>query len=286
MCRAGTHFIQLGVLISLAALLIAHRPCAAQSATDSAKSASVTLPPMPADADPAFEVATIKSSDTQTPHGTFIRHNGRKIIAYNMSVGQLITYAYSLHTSQIADGPPSLLARHFDIDGVPDTDGHPNVSQTRLMFQKLLVSRFSFAFHYDSRELSVYAIQVAKNGPKLAPSTSKPGDSTHFTFSCPPVLTVRNYSISDFAKGMQEVFLDKPVVDQTGLNGRYDFDLKWALDDAQTYCPSNPASSRNDANAPSDLYTAIQEQLGLKLVSTKAPVKVFVIDHIENPSGN
>jgi len=238
---------------------------------------------MAADANPAFEVATIKPSDTSVPHGTFFRHNGRQIIAYNMSVGQLITYAYSLHVSQIADGPPSLLAIHFDIDGVPDIDGHPNVSQTRLMFQKLLVSRFSLAFHYESRELSVYAIQVAKNGPKLAPTTSKPGDSTHFTFICPPVLTVRNYSISE---GIQEVFLDKPVVDQTGLNGRYDFDLKWALDDAQTYCPSDPTSSRNNPNAPPDLYTAAQEQLGLKLVSTRAPAKVFVIDHIENPSGN
>ena len=241
---------------------------------------------MPADASPAFDVATIKPSDTSAPHGTFIRHNGRQIIAYNMSLRQLITYAYSLHTSQIADGPPSLLATHFDIDGVPDIDGHPNVSQTRLMFQKLLVSRFSLAFHHDSRELSVYAIQIAKSGPKLAPTTSKPGDSTHFTFSCPPVLTVRDYSISDFAKGMQEAFLDKPVVDQTGLNGRYDFDLKWALDDAQTYCPSNPAGSRNDPNAPPNLYTAIQEQVGLKLVSTRAPVQVMVIGHIEKPSEN
>src|ERR1700739_3150051 len=238
----------------LTVLLVSHFATAL-----SAQSAPAPLPPMPADANPAFEVATIKPSDTSAPHGTFIRHNGRQIIAYNMSLGQLITYAYSLHTSQIADGPPSLLATHFDIDGVPDIDGHPNVSQTRLMFQKLLVSRFSLAFHHDSRELSVYAIQVAKNGPKLTPTTSKPGDSTHFTFSCPPVLTVRNYSISDFAKGMQEVFLDKPVVDQTGLNGRYDFDLKWALDDAQTYCSSNPAGSRNAPHGPPGLFTVHPE---------------------------
>jgi uncharacterized protein (TIGR03435 family) len=251
-----------------------------------AQSTPSPLPPMPADASPAFDVATIKPSDTSAPHGTFIRHNGRQIIAYNMSLRQLITYAYSLHTSQIADGPPSLLATHFDIDGVPDIDGHPNVSQTRLMFQKLLVSRFRLAFHFDSRELSVYAIQIAKNGPKLMPTTSKPGDSTHFTFSCPPFLTVRNYSISDFAKGMQEAFLDKPVVDQTGLNGRYDFDLKWALDDAQTYCPASPIGSHNDPNAPPDLYTAIPEQVGLKLVSTRAPVQVMVIGHIEKPSEN
>lgn len=244
------------------------------------------LQPMPTDANPSFEVATIKPSDTSAPHGTFIRHNGRQIIVYNMSLGQLIAYAYSLHTRQIVDGPPPLLATHFDIDGVPDIDGHPNITQTRLMVQKLLVSRFRLAFHHESRELSVYAIQVAKNGSRLAATTSKPGDSTHFTFSCPPVLTVRNYSISDFAKGMQEAFLDKPVVDQTGLNGRFDFDLKWASDDSQTYCPAAPARSRDDPNAPPGLYTAIQEQLGLKLVPTKAPVQVMAIDHVEKPSEN
>lgn len=241
---------------------------------------------MPTNADPAFEVATIRPSDTSASQGTFIRHNGRQIIAYNISLSGLIAYAYGLHAKQIADGPPSLLATHFDIDGVPDIDGHPDVNQTRLMFQKLLVSRFSLAFHYDSRELSVYAIQVAKNGQNFAPTTSKPGDSTHFTFSCPPVLMVRNYSISDFAKGMQEVFLDKPVVDQTGLRDRYDFDLKWTPDDSQTYCPSNPARSHEDLDAPPDLYTALQEQLGLKIVPTKAPVQVMVINHVEQPSQN
>lgn len=244
------------------------------------------MTPMPAGANPAFEVATIKPSDTSAPHGTFIRHNGRQIMVYNMSVTELITYSYSLHTRQIVDGPPSLLATHFDIDGVPDIDGHPNVSQTRLMFEKLLVSRFKLAFHYESRELSVYAIQVAKNGPKLAPTTSQPGDSTNFTYRCPPVLTVRNYSISDFAKSIEEAFLDKPVVDQTGLNGRYDFDLKWTPDDSETYCPGNPAGSRNDPDAPPGLYTSIQEQLGLKIVPIKAPVRVMVIDHIETPSEN
>jgi uncharacterized protein (TIGR03435 family) len=241
---------------------------------------------MPDNANPGFDVATIRPTDTSAPHGTFIRHNGRQIIAYNFSLDQLITYAYSLHAKQVADGPPSLLTTHFDIDGVPDIDGHPNVSQTRVMFQKLLVSRFKLAFHYESRELPIYAIQIAKNGLKLTPTSSKPGDSTKFTNSCPPILTVRNYSISDFAKGMQEAFLDKPVVDQTGLHDRYDFDLKWTADDSATYCPSSPAGSRNDPSAPPDLYTAIQEQLGLRIVPARAPIRVMVIDHVETPTEN
>ncbi|HEY2469929.1 MAG TPA: TIGR03435 family protein [Terracidiphilus sp.] len=247
---------------------------------------STPLPPMPADANPAFEVATIKPSDTSAPHGTFIRHNGRRIIAYNISLGLLITYAYSLHAKQIVNGSPTLLTSHFDIDGVPDIDGHPNINQTRLMFQKLLVSRFKLAFHYESRELPVYAIQLAKNGSKLTPTTRKAGDSTEFTHTCEAVLTVRNYSVADVAKGMQEVFLDKPVVDQTGLHDRYDFDLKWTPDDSQIYCPADPARARDDPNAPPGLYTAIQEQLGLKIVLTKAPIQVMVIDHAETPSEN
>lgn len=256
------------------------------AACSAAQNAPTPLAPMPIDANPTFEVATIKPSDTSAPHGTFIRHNGRHIVIYNMSIRGLIVYAYSLHNKQIVDGPPSLLATHFDIDGVPDIDGHPNITQTRSMFQRLLVSRFKLAFHYEPRELPAYAIQLAKGGPRLTSTTIKPGDSTHFTFSCPPVLNVRNYSISDFAKGMQEVFLDKPAVDQTGLQDRYDFDLKWTPDDSQSYCPSDSARSHDDPNAPPGLYTAIQEQLGLKIVPTRASVKVMVIDHIERPSEN
>jgi uncharacterized protein (TIGR03435 family) len=82
--------------------------------------------------------------------------------------------------------------------------------------------------------------------------------------------------MADFADGMQDAFMDKPVVDQTRLNDRYDFVLKWTPDEA-------PAT---DPNAPPGLYTAIQEQLGLKLVSTKALVNVFVVDHVQSPSEN
>lgn len=285
--RAENPPARLGLCVSIliAALILTPSTAAGQS-VGYPKSVPTPLAPMPADANPGFEVATIKPSDTSAPHGTFIHHNGRQIIAYNMSVGQLITYAYSLHAKQITGGPASLLATHFDIDGVPDIDGHANIQQTRSMFQKLLVSRFRLVFHYESRELPLFAIQVGKGGPHLSPTASKPGDSTEFTYTCQAVLTVRNYSVADVAKGMQDVFLDKPVVDQTGLRDRYNFDLKWTPDDSQTYCPSNAARSRDDPNAPPGLYTAIQEQLGLKIVPTRAPVQVMVIDHVEKPSEN
>ena len=276
------------ILILSLAIIAIPRVAPAQSTASSASQppGPEPLSPMPADANPSFDVATIKPSDTSAPHGTFFRTNGRHVIAYNISVGGLIAYAYGLHEKQIVDGPSSLLATHLDIDGLPDIEGHPNLKQSRLMFQKLLFSRFKLTFHNESRELPAYAIQIAKGGPKLALTTRKPGDSTNFSYNCQAVLTVRNASVADVAKGMQEVFMDRPVVDQTGLHNRYDFDLKWTPDESQSYCPSDPARSRDDPNAAPDLYTAIQEQLGLRLIRTKAPIQAMVIDHVETPSEN
>lgn len=239
---------------------------------------------MPPGADPAFEVAAIRPTDTSAPHGKYIHIDGRHLIAFNMTVRNLIVYAFGLNARQIVDGPPALLDRAFDIDGVPDIAGHPNRNQSRAMIRKLLISRFKLKFHDDSRELPAYVMRVANGGPRLANTSSKPGDATNFTYSCPPVLTVRNYSMADFAKGMQDAFLDRPVVDQTGLKDRYDFILKWTADDSQSYCP--PGSASSDPNAPPGLFTAIEEQLGLKLTATKAPIPVMVIDHIEPPSEN
>jgi uncharacterized protein (TIGR03435 family) len=282
----GIVFKATRVILILSLAIIAIPTVAPAQSTASQPPGPEPLPPMPADANPSFDVATIKPSDTSAPHGTFFRTNGRHVIAYNISVGGLIAYAYGLHEKQIVDGPSSLLATHLDIDGLPDIEGHPNLKQSRLMFQKLLFSRFNLAFHNESRELPAYAIQIAKGGPKLALTARKPDDNTNFSYNCQAVLTVRNASVAEVAKGMQEVFMDRPVVDQTGLHNRYDFDLKWTPDESQSYCPSDPARSRDDPNAAPDLYTAIQEQLGLRLIRTKAPIQVMVIDHVETPSEN
>lgn len=285
-----------GIVLGFSHILIPWLVIAAPPDTACAQSSSpppftqsqspALLPPMPADASPSFDVAIIKPSDTSARHGTGIRTNGRHIAAFNFSVGELISYSYGLQAKQITDGASSILDARFDIDGVPDVVGHPNLAQSRLMFQKLLVSRFKLVFHYEFRELSAYAMQVAKGGPKLELTTSKPDDGTGFSYNCQVVLTVRNASVADIAKGMQEAFLDKPVVDQTGLHGRYDFDLRWTPNESQSYCPVDPAGSTYDPSAPPDLDTAIQNQIGLKLVPTKASVQMMVIDHLERPSEN
>jgi uncharacterized protein (TIGR03435 family) len=273
------------LIVSLTIIAFSNVTSAQSDATSAPAQSAVPLPlpPMPADANPAFEVATITSSDTYAP--SFFRNSGRHCTAHNISVGLLISYAYGLPMKQIVDGPESLLAMHFDVDGVPDIEGHPNLRQTRLMYRRLLVSRFNLAFHYEFRELPAYTIQVAKGGPKLTVTTQKPGDSA--TLSVVPyfALTARNASIADFAKDMKN-FMDKPVVDQTGLKDRYDFELRWTPYDYQTYGPNDPAPSHSDPNTPPGIFTAIQEQLGLKLVPAKARVRFMVIDDIETPSEN
>jgi uncharacterized protein (TIGR03435 family) len=153
-------------------------------------------------------------------------------------------------------------------------DGFPNVKQMREMFQSLLSDRFKLTFHREKRTLSVFAITVAKGGPKLTKSASAATDPTPF-YSGNGTLKVTNNSLADIADVMK-FFVERPVVDQTGIAGRFDFTLKWEPNETQN----------SDPNAPPGLFTAIEEQLGLKLEATKAPVDVIVIDHVERPSAN
>jgi uncharacterized protein (TIGR03435 family) len=146
------------------------------------------------------------------------------------------------------------------------------------MYQKLLADRFNLKLHREKRGLSVYAITVAKNGPKLAKSLGDPKglpDQTGNWNGALNGIRFTNNSMGDFAL-MMDYLLDKPVVDQTGLAGKFDFFLRWTSEEAQV----------SDPNAPPGLFTAIQEQLGLKLEPVKAPADVLVIDQVEKPSAN
>jgi uncharacterized protein (TIGR03435 family) len=230
-----------------------------------------------ANAKPEFEVVTIKPSDPNVSRGTFFTIKGSHVIAANTDLDDLVSLAYGIHTKQIVNGPPWLATDRFDIDGVFGTQGRPNRDQMKLLFQKLLADRFQFAFHHEEKELGVYALTVEKSGPKFTMTDRKPTDSTNFSYTNSIVLTVRNASMADFADGMAGTFMDRPVVDQTGLKDRYDFILKWTPE-------GSPAGE--DPSAPPGLYTAIKEQLGLRLVPAKASVHVLVIDRIDKPSPN
>jgi uncharacterized protein (TIGR03435 family) len=174
---------------------------------------------------------------------------------------------------------------------VPNAPGRPNIKQMGDILQALLADRFALKYHREQRELPVYAIQLAPGGAKMKETTAGANDPQGFGFRGLGDLIVRNMSMKDFAFGMQSAVTDRPVVDQTGLTGRYDFTLKWTPDDSQFAqfrgaVPPAPPNAGDNADAPPSLYTAMQETLGLKFTATKAMDDVIVIDHIEKPSAN
>jgi uncharacterized protein (TIGR03435 family) len=176
----------------------------------------------------------------------------------------------------------------FDISGQPDGEGQPSQQQWKVMVQKLLAERFKLAFHRDNKELAVYAITVDKSGPKLTKSEGDPNGLPSMLFPRLGVLPARNASMAEFAGVLQAVVLDRPVVDQTKLSGKFDFTLTWTPDESQFGGMGGPPPSgaAPAAAAPPGLTTALPEQLGLRLESTKAPVSVIVIDRVEKPADN
>lgn len=247
------------------------------------------VPPMAADANPSFEVATIKPSKPGAQGKGFGFRAGH-FVTFNTDLNDLIAFAYGRHPKQIVDAPAWFGTDLFDIEAKPDAEGRPSMKQMSEMAQKLLEERFALKFHHEKRELQVYVIGVASGGPKMTKTSSAPTDPQGFSFRALGDLTVRNQNMTDFAQWMQNGVMDRPVVDQTGLTDRYDFQLKWTPDESQFAAfrgvgavVSPPPDS---ATAPPLLYTAITEQLGLKMGPGKVPDDVIVIDHVEKPSAN
>jgi uncharacterized protein (TIGR03435 family) len=253
------------------------------------------MAPMATNAEPNFEVATIKPNNSGAPSMQGLTLNGRNFRTVNSSLGDLITFAFEVQAKQIVNGPDWMDNSRYDITAVPEQEGAPNAEQVRIMIRKLLADRFKLTFHHDKRELPAYLLTVNKNGSQLTP-TQMQGPLPGFGFG-PGTggLTLRamNASLPEFTGFLQVLVMDRPVVDRTGLTGRYDFQCTFTPDDSQFngHPPMPPPSQQqqtdagNAAAAPS-LYDAFQQQLGLKLSAEKAPVDVIVIDHVEKPSEN
>jgi uncharacterized protein (TIGR03435 family) len=228
-------------------------------------------------ATPTFEVATIKAAVPSSDGHTHINYPpGDRFSAINITLLALMQWAYGMPERQILDGPAWLDSTRFDIQAKADTDEIKRLTSEqdrdlkRRMVQDLLADRFHLAVHQEIRVRPAYDLVVAKGGSKLQPSQSN-GKS---------IGTGRSYfngqglSMILIAEELS-LITGRIVVDKTGLTDRYDLKLQWTPDDA-------PAT---DNSAPS-LFTAIQEQLGLKLEPAKEPVSVLVIDHIEPPTPN
>lgn len=245
------------------------------------------LPAMAADANPSFEVATIKPSQPDRP-GKGFGVRGSHFNTINTTLSDLITFAYGIQQKQIVGAPSWVDTDKWDIEAQPDVPGAPNRNQVATMVEKLLADRFQLKFHKESKELSAYVLTVSKTGQKMTKSDSDaqlPG--LFFTNLSPATLTVRNATMDDFSHLLQSAVLDRPVVDQTALTGKWNFLLKWTADESQFGGMGVKVPAPSDAaDAPPPLFTAIQEQLGLKLDAGKAQVPVFVIDKAEKPSAN
>jgi uncharacterized protein (TIGR03435 family) len=246
---------------------------------------------MASNADPEFTVATIKPSSPDA-QGQGYGFRGQDVTTANTSVSWLITLAYNMHAHQVVGGPGWLGSERYDILGRPDTPGQPSRDQLKIMFKKLLADRFQLKFHIEKRELPAYTITVLKTGPKFAVSTADPNSSLGIGFGLASgggmTLNVRNAPFASVANALQGNLLDKPVVNQTGLTGKYDFAVKFTPDQSQlaNLGPVPPGAAATDPDAPPDVFTAFQQQLGLKLESTKTAVDVMVIEKIEKPSDN
>jgi uncharacterized protein (TIGR03435 family) len=237
------------------------------------------LPPMDPNATPSFEVAVNPSNPDQLGGGLGLVQ-GNLLRGTNITLNYLISFAYEVHPKLIIGTPPWAGTDEFGIEVKPQGEGAPSGKQWKGMLQKLLADRFKLAFHREKKELPIYALSVGKTGPKL--TKEDPNGIPALEFGAQGTLHATNATMADFTQAMQAVVLDRPVVDRTGLQGRFDFDLNWTPDDLQ-YAGIEARRIRHSADAP-PLDTAIQEQIGLKLEAAKAPVEVLVIDHVEKPS--
>jgi uncharacterized protein (TIGR03435 family) len=227
----------------------------------------------------SFEVATVKPS--KAAGGINNRHDPVQASWTNAPLTVVITSAYRVHSDQLVGGPSWIKSDHWDI--IAKTDRPATWDQQNKMLQPLLADRFKLKVHWETRQLPQYELVVAKGGPKL-PESSASGNP-----SGPPagtkirrgLIDAHGITSAEFAFWLRGE-LGRPVVDRTGLTGKYDFKVEWLPDESQPN--SGGDAPPPDSGGPS-IFAAIRE-LGLRLRAIKGPVPVLVIDHVEKPSEN
>lgn len=234
----------------------------------------------------AFEVVTIKVADGSFP-GRFIRmENDHKFVERNYTVKGLIAAAYDLNPKTISGEPAWTNADHYDIEAITPGAVRPTHDEQMTMLRALLTERFGLTFHREKKEFSVYALEVAKGGPKLKVSASAdvpPTVGPGVVYPDRIVMPGRNATLGDLASLFQRAILDRPVVDETGIAGRFDFDLAWAPDETQ-FGGDVPKAAETAPSLP--LFEAIQQQMGLRLEAKRGLVDALVVDAVARPSGN
>lgn len=230
----------------------------------------------------SFEVATIKPVDPGPKAGRFLRmENDHRFLATNFTLKLLIAAAYDLNPRTISGGPGWTDSDKFTIEALTPGDKRPDHDQQMAMLRTLLHDRFHLAFHRVPKVFSIYEITVAKGGIQFDTAGAPNRDPMVTSVVYPDHLEMpaRNASMDDLARVMQRAILDRPVVNKTGLTGRYDFDLDWAPDETQ-FGGAIPVPQ--DSKSP-PLLVAMREQLGLEMKATRGPVNTLVIDKADKP---
>lgn len=228
---------------------------------------------------PAFEVASIRPSEPGTSPGLSLAEGGR-LAVHGFTVKSLIQLAWHVRDVQVSGGPVWISNSGFDV--VAKGDPAATDDQFRQMVQALLADRFLLVLHREMRVLPVYVLVLGKDAPKVRESSESSRPNVKTTKGLIDATKIRLTILAQLLSAS----LDRPVLDQTGLAGRYDFRLEWTPDDIQGELGvAAEAPVAPGAGGPS-IFTAVQEQLGLRLQVDKGPVEVLVIDKVERPSAN
>jgi len=236
---------------------------------------------MPANADPTFDVATIKLTPPDQQNAKYGVRT-RNFRAVNQTASQMICWAYHLQPRQLEGAPPWMDAVHFDVAGRPDLPGQPSEEHYRLMLRKLLADRFGLKQHMVEKVVSVFALTAEKTPLPLTKSdlsvigyrkeiqTKQAGDGqlqAQFLF----------FSMHDFADWLMNFIRDRQVVDETGVAGLFDLTMKVPMD------VMGPGSTEEDRGVA---FIQALRPLGLKMVAKKEAISMMEIDHVEKPSEN
>lgn len=224
------------------------------------------------DARPAYEAASVKSNNSGDGHTGVDGYQGR-IVFTNMPLQRLIAGAYGIGPFQV-EGPAWLASERFDVVATYAASSTP--AERLQMLRGLLEDRFKLAVHRESKQEPGYALVAAKNGFKLKPAESGENETQH-AGSRIQSLNAKKTSMATLA-GLIARYMGQPVVDRTGIEGVFDFELRWSTDEAV---------AEAGADMPPSIFTALEESLGLRLQAQKVPVEIVVVDHVERtPTDN
>jgi uncharacterized protein (TIGR03435 family) len=253
-----------------------------------------------------FDAVSIKPDKSGDNRVMLRPEPGGRFLATNATVEMLLNTAYQLKPHQLIGAPSWITSEHFDIDA--EAESSIPFNQMRPMLQAMLADRFKLAVHHETRQVPQYSlvpVKEGKLGPKLVahsddvkcvdvsagpPPQPRPGETP--PIPCGGFLMSLSHMAAtkttlEALAGTLSNFVDRPVVDRTGLTGFYDVELDFTP--VQTPFPpgpGGPAPAAPDSNSPPLIFTALQEQLGLKFKPETAPGDVLVIDHVEEPSPN